>query len=104
MVIRKKIIVLPVYNFIKWIKGSYAAPDCMELSVLDSYVYKPQQSKNHITVLSIEPKSSIPWRKSLFEAQQEINQNEPMSIGAFLSGLIKGEIMGFIQPEQRIRD
>lgn len=101
---RKKIIVLPVYNFLKWTRGSYASPDCMELSILETYAIKPSHTKNYVTLLKIEPKSSIPWRKSLFEAQQEINGNEPLSIGKFLKGLIKGEMMGFIQPEQKIRD
>lgn len=103
--IRKKIIVLPVYNFIKWTRGSYACPDCMELAVLETYALKTSScNKNCVTVLSIEPKSSTPWRKSLFEVQQEINQNEPLSIGKFIKGLIKGEMMGFIQPEQKLRD
>lgn len=104
MVIRKKIIVLPVYNFIKWTQGSYACPDCMELCVLETYALRAPSTKNCVTVLSIEPKSSTPWRSSLFEVQQEINQNEPLSIGKFIKGLIKGEMMGFIQPEQKIRD
>uniref|UniRef100_A0A336KLS7 CSON006641 protein n=1 Tax=Culicoides sonorensis TaxID=179676 RepID=A0A336KLS7_CULSO len=104
MVIRKKIIVLPVYNFIKWSRGSYACPDCMELKVCDTYPVKSTLSKNHVTVLSIEPKSSTPWGKSLFDVQQEINQNDPISIGKFIKGLIKGEMMGFIQPEQKLRD
>ncbi|XP_063703455.1 uncharacterized protein LOC134833156 [Culicoides brevitarsis] len=105
MVFRKKIIVLPIYNFIKWIRGRYACPDCMELNVLETYALKADKStKNCVTVLSIEPKSSTPWRSSLFDAQQEINQNEPLSIGEFIKGLIKGKMMGFIQPEQKLRD
>lgn len=104
MTIRKRILVLPVYTFVQWIKGSYACPDAVEVQIIESYAYKPSLCKHYITVLRIESKSSLPWTRSLFATSEEINHNEPLSIGNFLSKLIKGEMMGFIQPEQKIRD
>lgn len=102
MTIRKQIIVLPVFAFVQWLKGSYACPDCMEMQIVDSYAYRPTQCKTYVTVLKVDSNSSTPWRKSLFDTSEEINQNEPLSVGKFLSKLIKGEMMGFIQPEQKI--
>lgn len=104
MTLRKKIIVLPVYTFLQWLKGSYACPDCMELNVVNSYTYKPMICKIGVVVLRLETQTSTPWSKSLFDTAEEIDQNEPLSITGFFIGLIKGEMMGFIQPEQKIRD
>lgn len=104
MALRKKIIVLPVYTFLQWLKGSYACPDCMELNVINSYSYRPTVCKINVIVLQLDTQTSTPWRKSLFDTAEEINQNDPLSITAFLMGLVKGEMMGFIQPEQKLQE
>lgn len=102
MTLRKKIIVLPVFAFLQWLKGSYACPDCMELIVANSYVYRSTASKITVIVLKLQIQTSTPWRKSFFDTFETINQNEPLSISGFLKGLIQGKMMGFIQPEQNI--
>jgi hypothetical protein len=83
----------------------------MELSIIATDSYKSH--KKNVTIILIKPKSSSPWTNSVFESKQypldfdgaveaDANTNgHRITIGTFLKGLVKGEMMGFIQPEQK---
>lgn len=72
--------------------------DCLQFEIMETQTYED----DIVVVLYVKPKPAAPWKKSLFEVNIEKNIEEPVSIGNFFSGLIQGDMMGFIQPDEKI--
>lgn len=51
-----------------------------------------------LLTLYIVPKISTPWKKNSFEIKSENSIPKPISLGIFVKGLLKGELMAFLQP------
>jgi N-acetylglucosaminyl transferase component (Gpi1) len=100
MVVRKKILKFPICTWIRWLRGVYVSLDCMELVI-------GHQTQNNVTIVYLKPKCLSPWQQSLYEHQSRpdtiaSNAKTLITIGEFLKGLVKGEMMGFIQPERKM--
>ena len=94
MTIQRQFLIFPFYKYLRWICGSYRNTSNLSMTVIGSRKLKTTQ----LLTLHIVPKSSTPWKKNSFEIKSENLVPKPISLGEFAKGLLKGELMAFLQP------
>lgn len=61
-------------------------------------------NKSNLLTLKIEPKTSKPWNKDIFERKSYSTVKKPTSLINFFGCLIKGKLMAFTKVEDQISD
>jgi hypothetical protein len=100
MVVRKKILKFPICTWIRWLRGVYVNLESMEMVI-------ENQTKNNVKVVYLKPKCLSPWKQSLYERKSDpstsgSDEKNLITVGEFLKGLFKGEMMGFVQPVRKV--
>lgn len=94
MTIQRQFLIFPFYKYLRWVCGSYRNTSNLSMTVIGSRKLKTTQ----LLTLHIVPKISTPWKKNSFEIKSENLVPKPISLGEFAKGLLKGELMAFLQP------
>lgn len=103
MTIRRTILRFPFAGMIRWVRGVYTNLDSLEIFNIGSY------AKENITIIYIAPKASSFWgdrswhqKRSDAEGIKGGPAMDTISIGQFFASLVRGEMVGFIQPDESV--
>ncbi|XP_059616220.1 uncharacterized protein LOC132261425 [Phlebotomus argentipes] len=95
LIIRRRILHLPVDTIMRWLLGVYISPDNVEVKIMNADRGNVDGFGGSVTMLLIKPLPSWPT-SAMIDSQSGDNA---YTIGQFFMRLIKGQLMGSIQPK-----
>uniref|UniRef100_A0A182Y4J7 Uncharacterized protein n=1 Tax=Anopheles stephensi TaxID=30069 RepID=A0A182Y4J7_ANOST len=98
MKIRRTILRFPFDAMVRWVRGVYTNLESLEIYNIGSI------AKENVTITYVAPRSATFWFRDTatdFPRWEPKRQNST-TIGEFLVSLVKGELVSFIQPDERI--
>uniref|UniRef100_A0A1B0D3N8 Phosphatidylinositol N-acetylglucosaminyltransferase subunit Q n=1 Tax=Phlebotomus papatasi TaxID=29031 RepID=A0A1B0D3N8_PHLPP len=95
LIIRRRILHLPVDTIMRWLLGVYISPDNVEVKLMDVNRGQVNDFAGSISAIFIKPLPSWP-SNTMTDVQ---NGDSVYSINQFFIRLIKGQLMGSIQPK-----
>uniref|UniRef100_A0A182RDC8 Phosphatidylinositol glycan, class Q n=1 Tax=Anopheles funestus TaxID=62324 RepID=A0A182RDC8_ANOFN len=98
MKIRRTILRFPFDAMIRWVRGVYTNLESLEIYNIGSI------AKENVTITYVAPRSATFWFRdtSCDFPRWEPKRQSSKSIGEFLISLVKGELVTFIQPDERV--
>ncbi|GAB0095810.1 phosphatidylinositol N-acetylglucosaminyltransferase subunit Q [Sergentomyia squamirostris] len=97
LIIRRRILHLPVDTIMRWLFGVYISPDNVEVKLLNVDRSQSSEFRGSTTVIFIKP---LPcWPSNTVIDDDQCDDGSVYSIGQFFIRLIKGQMMGSIQPK-----
>uniref|UniRef100_A0A182W0M0 Phosphatidylinositol N-acetylglucosaminyltransferase subunit Q n=1 Tax=Anopheles minimus TaxID=112268 RepID=A0A182W0M0_9DIPT len=98
MKIRRTILRFPFDAMVRWVRGVYTNLESLEIYNIGSI------AKENVTITYVAPRSATFWFR---DTSRDFPRWEPKletstSIGKFFVSLVKGELVTFIQPDERI--
>uniref|UniRef100_A0A182QC94 Phosphatidylinositol N-acetylglucosaminyltransferase subunit Q n=1 Tax=Anopheles farauti TaxID=69004 RepID=A0A182QC94_9DIPT len=99
MKIRRTILRFPFDAMVRWLRGVYTNLESLEIYNIGSI------AKENVTITYVAPRSATFWFRDTSCSdfpRWEPKTQATTSIGEFLISLIKGELVTFIQPDERI--
>lgn len=98
MKIRRKILVFPINTYYRVIFKNYVNADNFHFEFIGT---KPDLNsvKIQTSLFSIKAQKSGLWKNKLSDIPCDSNDEKLITIGKFICGLVRGDMMGFIQPK-----
>uniref|UniRef100_A0A1B0CRJ0 Putative n-acetylglucosaminyltransferase complex n=2 Tax=Lutzomyia longipalpis TaxID=7200 RepID=A0A1B0CRJ0_LUTLO len=96
LIIRRRILHLPVDTIMRWLFGVYISPDNVDVKLLAVECGHVSDFAGSLTTIFIKPLPSWPQQSPMIDTQSDENV---YGISQFFIRLIKGQLMGSIQPK-----
>lgn len=98
MKIRRKILVFPINTYYRVIFKNYVNAETFHLEFIGTKT-DLSSIKIQISVFGINAQKSGLWKNKLCDIPCDSNNEKLITIGNFICGLVRGDMMGFIQPK-----